>query len=150
MVSRSPETRESRSRRPPRRLPTLRTTLVCLRPMTLRPHEDAMHRNAMQRDATQRPGASGRAARRANGARGDPGVPSVTEPEQASRSRASPRATCKLVPTAKMLSLARDTPARTCILRAGRLYPKARPPASRLVSRARRCARIWPRNLIGR
>lgn len=36
-----------------REAPTLRTTLVCLRPMTLRPHEDAMHRNAMQRDATQ-------------------------------------------------------------------------------------------------
>jgi len=36
-----------------RGFPTLRTILVCLRPMTLRPHEDAMHRNAMQRDATQ-------------------------------------------------------------------------------------------------
>lgn len=66
--------------------------------------------NAMQR----RPGASGRAAaRRARqrSPRGPGGALGHRARTAKPIARTSPRATCKLVPTAKMLSLARDTPA---------------------------------------
>lgn len=128
MLSRFPGTGEPHVQPSARRLPTLRTTLVCLRPMTLRPHEDAMHR---KRDATRCNAGQGLVGGRLvgptepAGTRGCPRSPSPSRQADRARASASPRATCKLVPTAKMLSLARDTPARTCIC-AGRLYPKAR------------------------
>lgn len=74
-------------------------------------------RHAPQRDATRCNAGQGLVGGRllvgpGNGARGDPrGALGHRARAGKPIARTSPRATCKLVPTAKMLSLARDTPA---------------------------------------
>lgn len=78
-------------------------------------------RHAPQRDATRCNAGQGLVGGRLlvespatepAGTRGTRGCPRSPSPyRQSPIARTSPRATCKLVPTAKMLSLARDTPA---------------------------------------